>query len=316
MTADSRATGTPASESLDIVLDLVNHLDAMVAYWDAQQVCVFANDAYQAWFGKTGAEIIGHTLAELLGPLYALNLPYIQGAYAGQTQVFERAIPTPAGGVRHSLATYTPRLVDGQVRGIFVHVADVSPLKKLERELQLAKAQAEHLATHDFLTGLPNRVLMLDRIVQALAAAKRQQQMVGVLSLDIDDFKQINDQHGHGAGDQVLIESATRMRDALRESDSVTRMGGDEFLVLAPQIETQAQVEALAARLLETVRQPLQLAAGTVTPTFSLGIALYAQDGLTPEALIANSDRALYAAKRLGKNCFAFVPNSQSLAAA
>ena len=146
-------------------------------------------------------------------PLYALNLPYIQGAYAGQIQVFERAISTPAGGVRHSL--------------------------------------------------------------------------------DIDDFKLVNDHPGHGAGDQVRIESAARMRRAVRESDSVTRMGGDEFLMLAPQIETGAQVEALAARLLETVRQPLQLGAATLTPTFSLGIARYAQDGLTPKALIANSDRAL-----------------------
>jgi PAS domain S-box-containing protein len=119
--------GLSAAEIHGIVLGLVNHLDAMVAYWDINQVCVFANSAYRDWFGKTQQEVIGLTLEELLGPLYPKNLPYIRGAYAGQRQVFEREIPTPDGRVRPSLATYTPHLVDGQVRGIFAHVADVTP---------------------------------------------------------------------------------------------------------------------------------------------------------------------------------------------
>jgi PAS domain S-box-containing protein len=124
----------PAPAALnEIVLTLVNHLDAMVAYWDINQVCVFANSAYLAWFGKTQQQMLGITLEGLLGPIYALNLPYIRAAYLGHAQTFEREIPSPDGKFRAALATYTPHVVDGTVRGIFVHIADVSSLKRLEQ---------------------------------------------------------------------------------------------------------------------------------------------------------------------------------------
>ncbi|MBI3776606.1 MAG: GGDEF domain-containing protein [Gammaproteobacteria bacterium] len=293
------------SESCEVLLELVDHLDAMVAYWDINQVCVFANDAYRHWFGKARREVIGRTLEELLGPIYPKNLPYIQAAYAGQVQVFERDIPAPDGRIRHSLATYTPHIVDGQVRGIFVHVADVSPLKRLERALRTAKAEAERLATHDALTGLPNRVLLFDRITQAQELSKRTRQKVAVLSVDIDDFKRINDSFGHPAGDKLLIEIAARLKHSLRECDSVTRTGGDEFILLVPAIESTAQIKTMATRILENVKAPVQLAGATVSPTCSVGIAIDPLEDATPDTLIACSDRALYLAKRLGKNQFA-----------
>jgi len=299
--SDYRSTGVGD----EIVLSLVDHLDAMLAYWDINQVCVFANNAYRDWFGKTKEQVLGHTLSELLGPLYPKNLPFIESAYAGQKQVFEREIPTPDGQLRHSLATYTPHIVDGVVRGIFVHVADVTRLKLLEHELKVEKAKAELLATHDFLTGLPNRVLWQDRISQALALAKRQHDMLAVLSVDIDDFKKINDTYGHSGGDRLLVEIASRMKGTLREMDTVARLGGDEFVVLLPEIASESQVEVVADRLLAAVRQPLGLGSQTIEPACSLGIALYPSDGITPEALMVNSDRALYAAKKRGKSCYA-----------
>lgn len=118
----------------ELALRVADQVSAMLAYWNSEQVCLFANEAYQAWFGKSRAEVVGSTMRELLGPLYELNLPYIRRALAGETQVFERSIPTPSGEVRESLATYTPDIVDGVVRGLFVHVADVSAMKALEAE--------------------------------------------------------------------------------------------------------------------------------------------------------------------------------------
>src|SRR3569833_1810964 len=203
----------------EIVLDLVNHLDAMVAYWDADQVCVFANNAYRYWFGKSGSEVIGLTLKDLLGPLYEKNLPYIEAAYQGQRRVFEREIPTPSGIIRHSLATYTPHVVDGKVQRIFVHVADVSSLKKLEQELKFAKERAEKLATHDFLTGLPNRVLLVDTIKHAIAVKKRRNHWVAVISLDIDDFKKTGGAGGRGGGGRRGGGGAARRGAAGREAD-------------------------------------------------------------------------------------------------
>jgi PAS domain S-box-containing protein len=147
------------SELPTILLHIVDHISAMLAYWDRDQVCVFANEAYQDWFGKSRSELIGTTLQELLGPLYPLNLPYFLAALAGQTQVFERDIPLPSGETRSSIATYTPDLVDGVVRGVFVHVADVTSVKQLERELREVKAREARRESEARLAGIVNATL-------------------------------------------------------------------------------------------------------------------------------------------------------------
>jgi diguanylate cyclase (GGDEF)-like protein len=204
------------------------------------------------------------------------------------------------------MATYTPDIVDGEVRGFFVHVGDVTFLKQLETQLKVAKERAEILATHDFLTGLPNRVLLRDRISRTIALAKRKDRMIAIMSLDMDAFKRINDTYGHAEGDLLLKEIAVRVRNTVQESDTVTRIGGDEFILLAPEVTSKKDVEGLAHRILEAVRQPFRCKTDTITPTFSIGIALYPRNGATPEDLIANSDQGMYKAKRLGKNQFAW----------
>jgi PAS domain S-box-containing protein len=123
-----------SSAFAEIALRVADHTPAMLAYWNAEQVCLFANEAYRTWFGKSRAAVVGSTMHELLGPLYELNLPYIKRALGGETQIFERTIRGPDDVVRESLATYTPDMADGVVRGFFVHVADVTAMKMLERE--------------------------------------------------------------------------------------------------------------------------------------------------------------------------------------
>lgn len=122
----------------EVALSAVNHISAMVAYWDSQQRCVFSNDAYREWFGRSPDEMLGMTLQELLGPLYEKNLSYILGALSGEKQVFERQIPVPGGGIRESIATYTPDVTNGVVRGFWVHVADVTLIREREAALQRA----------------------------------------------------------------------------------------------------------------------------------------------------------------------------------
>ncbi len=124
------------AELSNIGLFVADHIDAMLAYWDKDLVCVFANNSYREWFGKSREEMIGKvTLKELLGPLYEKNLVYIQGALAGKVQTFEREIKTPNGQIRHSLANYYPHVVNGEVQGFIVHVADISSNKNLEKKL-------------------------------------------------------------------------------------------------------------------------------------------------------------------------------------
>jgi PAS domain S-box-containing protein len=130
----------------ELALRVVDHAPAMLAYWNRDQVCLFANSAYVEWFGKGRLDVVGLTLRELLGPLYELNLPYITAALAGERQVFERTIPRPDGsGARESLATYTPDVKDGTVRGFYVHVADVTQLKALQRQLESTLATVRTL---------------------------------------------------------------------------------------------------------------------------------------------------------------------------
>lgn len=118
---------------------VADHVSAMLAYWDKDTVCRFANAAYLDWFGKRREDMIDKiTIKELLGPLYEKNLPYISAALEGQQQTFEREIPLPSGEIRHSLANYYPDIVNGEVKGFFVHVADITPIKMLEKELMVS----------------------------------------------------------------------------------------------------------------------------------------------------------------------------------
>jgi PAS domain S-box-containing protein len=124
-------------------LQVADHVPAMLAYWNTELICLFANAAYKEWFGKSRSDVVGTTMRELLGPLFELNLPYIRRALAGEVQVFERSIPQPDGSVRESLATYTPDIVDGIVRGFFVQVAEVTAMKQLQREHQRVIGELE-----------------------------------------------------------------------------------------------------------------------------------------------------------------------------
>jgi len=144
-----------AEDRAQFAVEVVDQVSAMIAYWGPDQRCVFANQAYLKWFGMSPTRMIGITLKELLGPIYELNLPYILAALKGEKQVFERRIPLPDGTIRDSIATYTPDIVDGVVRGFSVHVADVTILREREVALERALRQRdEALAVVHKLEGL------------------------------------------------------------------------------------------------------------------------------------------------------------------
>ena len=164
----------------------------------------------------------------------------------------------------------------------------------------------EHLALHDPLTGLPNSRLLVDRLSQALAAAKRAKRPMGVMYVDLDGFKPINDTYGHAAGDQVLKEFATRLRNALRETDSTARVGGDEFVAILGEIGEEADAVRAAERVITTASLPFEVDGRQVTVSASIGLALYPQHGEDGESLLQRADTAMYQAKRSGKNTYRF----------
>jgi len=174
-------------------------------------------------------------------------------------------------------------------------------------DITLSKAEQEtvaHQAQHDFLTNLPNRLLFRDRFNQQLAMAKRHANKFAVIYIDLDRFKPVNDTHGHQMGDQLLMAVADRLRSQVREIDTVSRFGGDEFAVLVSEVLTVSDVSNLAGKLLETLRQPYILEGHEINVTGSLGIAIYPDDGLDMEAIMGKADAAMYSAKRKGSNTY------------
>lgn len=157
-----------------------------------------------------------------------------------------------------------------------------------------------HLAYHDMLTGLPNRRLFSDRLEQAIARARRKGHRVAVMLLDLDDFKIINDTHGHSTGDEVLIAISNRLRQAVRESDTVARLGGDEFVVLLPETLHTEDAATVAQKIIETVREPVAIGSRQYFLGVSIGLALFPDHAPNAERLLQQADIAMYIAKRRG----------------
>ena len=172
-----------------------------------------------------------------------------------------------------------------------------------------------HLAQHDGLTALPNRLLLKDRLGTAIALAQRHRKPLAVCFLDIDGFKAVNDSLGHASGDGLLRSIATRLCGALRQSDTVCRYGGDEFVIVLSELERADDAAGVAAKLLEALAVPHRTDAGELTVTASLGIALYPADGETVDTLIVHADAAMYDAKRAGSGQYRFAGQSAPAAA-
>ncbi|MBS4098364.1 MAG: response regulator, partial [Sulfuricella sp.] len=171
---------------------------------------------------------------------------------------------------------------------------------------QMAEKQIKHLAYHDNLTGLPNRVLFHDRLQQALAHAKREGHTMGVMFIDLDRFKIINDTLGHDVGDELLKGVAQRLKNCIRQGDTVVRLGGDEFTIILPLIGKAEDAAVVAQKILDTLAEPFLLVQQELHVTSSIGISLYPDDGEDTQTLIKNADIAMYRAKELGKNNYQF----------
>jgi diguanylate cyclase (GGDEF)-like protein/PAS domain S-box-containing protein len=248
--------------------------------------------------GATLAEQVSITLAERRpSPPDASLLVEVAGRACSVLPVFDRqdtmlgaiVAPTPAGGDPHA-----QQALRTAVR-----------LTELALDRDAARSRLTHQASHDPLTGLPNRTLFLDRCRHALAVAARHRQLAVVLFLDLDRFKVINDSLGHDAGDRLLIAVAERLRQVVRPSDTIARFGGDEFTILCEQIETPADARVLAGRVLDLFAEPFRLDGREVFETASVGIAL-GRAPQQPEDLLQDADAAMYRAKAEGGNRFDF----------
>ncbi|WP_173236729.1 EAL domain-containing protein [Legionella antarctica] len=192
-----------------------------------------------------------------------------------------------------------PQYLHDEVKGIVYSFRDTTERKELEQQLL-------HQATHDNLTGLPNRALLTDRINQAISHAKRYGMYVGILVVDLDFFKEINDSYGHKVGDLVLKEQAKKLLNFVRENDTVARMGGDEFVVILGSQTDENNLIGLLNQFIELFSTPFEVEKREIIATVSIGVSIYPQDGMDADTLLKNADAALYHAKDLGRNRFQF----------
>lgn len=171
-------------------------------------------------------------------------------------------------------------------------------------DMKMKDEQIEHMAYHDPLTGLPNRMLLKDRLRQAILDAKRKREMIQVLFIDLDNFKKVNDAIGHVRGDQLLKEAAGRISATIRSSDTVSRIGGDEFVIISCHIKNKEEIAVLVERVQASFQHPFFIKEHSFHVTCSIGIAMYPDDGEDAETLIRNADLAMYQSKYTGKNIY------------
>jgi diguanylate cyclase (GGDEF)-like protein len=176
---------------------------------------------------------------------------------------------------------------------------DITDLKKAEEKLR-------HMAHHDTLTGLATRLLSSHSIENAILRANRDKHRLAILFIDLDGFKTINDTYGHDIGDQLLISVAERLKESVRESDTVARIGGDEFLILLPEVEIASDVEIVAKKVIKSLTSPFNICNTTCQIGASIGISLYPDHAISCEELIKCADDMMYKIKRSGKNNYAF----------
>ena len=246
------------------------------------------------------SELIGKPFIPLVHPD---DLPNLMESFnrliTGVIEPSEFRIFDKDGSIIFVRTSSRPLYENGQVVGITALITNITERKQMEYKL-------EQMATHDFLTGLPNRVLLTDRFTVAAALADRNKARLAVMSLDLDKFKSINDTLGHAAGDQVLKTISSRLKTIIRSSDTVARVGGDEFVLIMMETNHKEDAIAIAQRILDSFREPLMIDSNNVTISTSIGVANYPEDAPDLDTLIKKSDAAMYYSKGHGRNQFKF----------
>ena len=199
------------------------------------------------------------------------------------------------GKIRFVRTSSRAIIKDGKIAGTNGLLIDITENKKLERELA-------DMAAHDFLTGLPNRALLNDRLSLAMAQAPRKNKKLAVLVMDLDHFKRINDEYGHLTGDKLLQNVARRLRGVIRKGDTAARLGGDEFVLLLPDLNEVEEAMEVARRTLDAVAEPIVLDDIVLHVTISIGVAVCSANDRDGEALLKKADAAMYGVKNASRN--------------
>ncbi|WP_426110442.1 sensor domain-containing protein [Massilia sp. PWRC2] len=308
------STRLAAEQTLLMAAQVFDKSRDAILILDREQRVLAVNQAFTDITGYAAIEVIGRPLPNVQnGPhepaFYQQIWDYLTDHDHWEGEIFGERANHDIYPVHVALTAI--RRADGAISSYIVILSDIS-------NRRLAEEHTRHLAEHDFLTDLPNRVLFLDRLQQALATARRRRTRVALMFIDLDRFKQVNDSLGHQAGDAVLKELALRMTRCVRTVDTVSRHGGDEFVIILADIRGADQAAHVAATVMQAVAQPMTIrhplpGNGSVPPredpvaiSASIGIAMFPDDGDDADTLLQHADVAMYHAKQAGRNTLQF----------
>jgi diguanylate cyclase (GGDEF)-like protein/PAS domain S-box-containing protein len=280
-------------------------MDDAVLSTDINGKVNYLNQTASRLTGWDSADAIGCSLADMFqlkasfldDPLQIFIGPALQSNQ--NMEAIKDYILQRKDGSQISIESSAKPIVDehGVKKGTVMVFRDVTQAKEMTMKIT-------HLAEHDPLTGLPNRLLFQERLSQALALAKRHDKLLAILYLDIDLFKDINDMHGHELGDKLLCTIAKRMVESVRGSDTVCRYGGDEFVVLLSEIEHPDDAAKFSCKLLSCLARPLSIEGKEICVSMSIGISIFPNHGDISDGLIDYADKAMFKAKANGRNCY------------
>ncbi|MEG4837957.1 CHASE2 domain-containing protein [Microcoleus sp. B9-D4] len=294
--------------SKEFLQSLIDTIPDPIFVKDRSHRCVVLNQAYCRFIGYP-LEILTCRTDYDLFPQAEAEIFWQQDELVFQTHQprENEEYFTDANGITHLIATKRSLHKDAAGNLFLVGaIRDITERQLRANALEQKNAELSHQAYHDALTGLPNRQMFYECLYRSLEIASSTQELVALLFLDLDGFKSINDSLGHNVGDLLLKTVASRLKKCLRGSDTISRLGGDEFTVILPAIPGREEAAKVAEKICDAIMQPFILEEHTVSVTTSIGISLYPIDGQEPEILVKNADVAMYRAKERGKNQYHF----------
>lgn len=267
-------------------------------------ICIIQEDQL-IYINKAFSDTVGHTARQLR------DMPPWNFVFEADRQHVRKSVRAMLEGQAESFFMFRLMTGEEKIKWILGSVAYIHMNGKravLGNFVDLTEGRVMQLAYNDTLTGLPNRKLMMDRLEQALVAAKRRNGRLGLLFIDLDGFKDVNDRHGHEMGDKLLIEVANRLKDVVRrENDTISRIGGDEFIILLTDVSQKDHIDLIIRHLFERFADPVPVPGKDlkILVAFSVGIAIYPEHGEDSDTLIRHADEAMYHIKKMpGKNGF------------
>ncbi len=286
--------------NLQQYMDVIDKIDIGIFIVNEDFSVRYMNNTMISWFGNQTNKTCYSAVAGLDSPCPYCKLSDV--IFENKKVIYE---PTTPDGQSFDIVATSIKNLDGSISKMEV-IRNVTDSKQVQRHIEKQQELLQYQAHHDALTGLANRVLFSDRLKQAMKKSKRNKTVLALLFIDLDHFKEINDSLGHNIGDEVLKEVSKRLHSVIRDEDSLSRLGGDEFTVIVEGLEHEQSASTSARKILDALSQPFNLGGHMMYVSCSIGISLFPRDGESIEDIIKFADSAMYKAKKEGRNNFQF----------